>query len=350
MNSLTKKIIATFKIVIPISIVIWLCIQAQRNNPDIFAQLRTSQKNWALLGTSVALIFAANTLCFIRWHILLRAIEINISIFNTLRLGFLGFLFGFVAPGQLGGDLFKAVFIAREQRDRRTAAVATILIDRVCGLYGLLLVTSSGLLVTGLAAEDPYVEMIANATYACTILGAIGIALLLTPGMTRSRLANSVTGIPKIGKLFRRIFNATDMFQQKKPVLLLIGIVSVVVHLLNAVGLFVGSRGIYADSPSLMQHLVISPMAGVAGALPLFPGGTGSYEAAVKILYDLFSASDAQGRGVVIGLMYRFTTIVVAAVGLIFYWTGRREVDEVIERARSESSKELQPQGESITT
>jgi uncharacterized membrane protein YbhN (UPF0104 family) len=342
---LKKLIIPALKIVLPIAIIGWLCVRAQQENPEIFARLWTSQKNWGLLGLSVTLIFAANTLCFVRWYVLLRAIEIDISIFNTLRLGFLGFLFGFVAPGQLGGDLFKAVFIAREQRERRGAAVATILIDRVCGLYGLLVVTATGLLVTGLASEDPYVGMIAKATYSCAILGAAGIVVLLIPGMTRSRLAMFAAGLPRIGLLFRRIFIATDMFRRQKPVLILIGVVSICVHVLNAVGLFVGARGIYGDAPTLMQHLVISPLAGVAGALPLFPGGAGTYEAAINILYDLFSPANAQGRGLVIGLMYRFATIIVAGVGLVFYWRGRREVEDVIEQVKSETTLEprLQP-------
>jgi len=337
-NLLKKILVPVLKIVIPIAIIVWLCIAVQRKHPETFSTLWTSEKNWGFLALSVLLIFGANALSFVRWHLLLRAVDINIRLIDTLRLGFLGFLFGFVAPGQLGGDLFKAVFIAREQRERRTAAVATILIDRVCGLYGLLLVTTAGLMITGLANEDSRVGMIAKATYACTIIGGIGIVVVLTPGMTRGRLASMVTRIPKAGKLFRRVLNAIDLFQQRKRVLLLIGIFSVVVHLLIAIGLSFGARGIYDEVPSMAQHLVISPLAGVAGALPLSPGGLGSYEVAVTFLYDLLSPDSAQGHGVVVGLLYRFTTIAVAATGLVFYWTGRREVADVMNQVKAEAA------------
>ncbi|MCA9216389.1 MAG: flippase-like domain-containing protein [Planctomycetales bacterium] len=295
---------------------------------------------------SVFLIFSANALTFVRWHLLLKAIDINIRLMTTLRLGFMGFLFGFVAPGQLGGDVFKAVFIAREQRKRKLAAIASILIDRLCGLYGLLLVTAAGLLVTGLAARHAFVNIVANATYACAIIGGFGIAVILTPGATRSRIALSATNIPAIGRAVRRLFRATELFQQRKLVLLQIGLLSLIVHLLVAIGLFAAARGIYSDSPGIEDHLVISPIAGVAGALPLFPGGAGSYEAAVDVLYDLFSPPTVAGRGVVVGLLYRFATIIVASVGLVFYWTGRREVSDVLQQVRAET--ELCPPGEQL--
>ena len=334
---MTNAILTLLKIIAPIAIIGWLCVRAQQDDPEVFLQLTASEKQWDQLLLAFGLIFAANGLTFVRWHILLRAVDIEIGLFDTLRLGFMGFLLGFVAPGQIGGDLFKAVFIAREQRQRRTAAVATILIDRICGLYGLLLVAAIGLLSTGLAQQNPYVNMVARVTYACTILGAFGITIVLMPGVGQGRAAQFARRLPRVGKLFRRVFHAAKLFQLRKRVLIMIGALSVGVHLMVAFGLYAGAHAIYDDAPTLSQHLIISPISGVAGALPLFPGGAGSYEAAVNILYDLFSGANAKGRGVVVGLMYRFTTIIVAAVGMLFYWIGRREVADVIERVHVET-------------
>ena len=69
---------------------------------------------------------------------------------DAFRLGFLGYLFNFVSLGSVGGDLFKAVFIAREQHGKRAEAVATVVIDRVIGLYVLFFVASVAALATGM--------------------------------------------------------------------------------------------------------------------------------------------------------------------------------------------------------
>ena len=57
---------------------------------------------------------------------------------DAFRLGFLAFLLNFVSVGAVGGDLFKAFFIARDQPGRRTEAVATVVVDRLVGFYALL--------------------------------------------------------------------------------------------------------------------------------------------------------------------------------------------------------------------
>ena len=73
---------------------------------------------------------------FVRWYILVRAQDLPFSMANAMRLGSIGMYWNTFLPGSIGGDIIKAAFLAREQ-SRRTAAVATILFDRVVGLCGL---------------------------------------------------------------------------------------------------------------------------------------------------------------------------------------------------------------------
>jgi uncharacterized protein (TIRG00374 family) len=90
------------------------------------------------------------TLSFVRWHLLIRAQGIDIRLVDTLRLGALGFALIFVSPGAIGGDFFKAMFLAHGQPGRRTEAVATVVADRIIGLLTMMLLASVGILVTGL--------------------------------------------------------------------------------------------------------------------------------------------------------------------------------------------------------
>src|SRR5207248_3005242 len=67
---------------------------------------------------------------FYRWYILVRALDLPFRLRDALRLGLIGCYFNAYLPGSVGGDILKAAFIAREKPGRRTAAVATVLMDR----------------------------------------------------------------------------------------------------------------------------------------------------------------------------------------------------------------------------
>ena len=89
-------------------------------------------------------ISTISEMTFVRWYLLVRALQLQFRLVDAFRLGFLGYLFNFVVVGSVGGDLFKAIFIAREQPGRRAEAVATVLVDRIVGVYALVLVDQRG--------------------------------------------------------------------------------------------------------------------------------------------------------------------------------------------------------------
>lgn len=88
-----------------------------------------------LLATGIASIGLIIT--FLRWHMLVRAVGLPFTRYNAIRLGLVGYYFNTFLPGSIGGDIVKAYAIAKEQ-SRRTVAVATVLIDRIIGLWALI--------------------------------------------------------------------------------------------------------------------------------------------------------------------------------------------------------------------
>ena len=125
----------------------------QLRDDDGFQRLLEQPKNWGMLAAAQALVLTALAVNYIRWYVLGRALDLDFSIRDAFRLGALGMLLNQVSPGALGGDLFKAVFIAREQPGKRTEAVASVLIDRVVGLYAMLLVASLGYAIVSQTTE-----------------------------------------------------------------------------------------------------------------------------------------------------------------------------------------------------
>jgi len=318
-------------------LVVWLLIRTWRANSEPLRILFENPRNPALLAASFAVILLAIVLSFVRWHLLLRILDIPIRLRDTLRLSFLGFLLNFVALGGVGGDLFKAVFIWREQPKFRAEATATILVDRACGMYALLLVASIALWLSNLAADSKLIASIAFFTYLLTVIGTLGVLIAMTPQLVQSSLAERATQLPKIGPALRRLMDAVRQYQNSKPRLFVVGLVSLSVHILVAIGVYFASRGLYYDIPTVAEHFVISPLACVAGTLPLTPGGLGTYEFAMDELYSLVSPDGAKGRGLVVALCFRLASIVAAGVGVYFYWLRHREVMQVLREAEQQS-------------
>src|SRR5262245_9020199 len=73
---------------------------------DGFARLWHEPKDWRMLTIGLLCTLASITLTFVRWHVLIRALDLKFRLIETLRLGALGFAFNFVSLGSIGGDLF----------------------------------------------------------------------------------------------------------------------------------------------------------------------------------------------------------------------------------------------------
>ncbi len=333
-----KKLgVAAVKYGVSLAIVGWLLWDARGN--ELFATLVQSHKDWSLLALAWLACFAAVAATFVRWFLLVRALGLPFSLRDAFRLGFLGYLFNFVSFGGVGGDLIKAVFVARQMPGRRAEAVATVAIDRLIGLYFLFILASGTLLLTGqLASPAAQVRVIGQAALACTGLGAIALVLLLVPGVTNGRLSQALARLPRIGTTLHKLILAVRIYRTRAGVLTAAGILSLVVHACNSVGIYLAARGILPEAPSLADHLVAVPLAMVTGVLPLPVGGLGAFEGVLEFMYRHIPSGlgAIKGSGLLAAFVYRLITVAIAAVGMGYYFAGRREVVSLVQAAEQE--------------
>lgn len=309
-----------------------------------FAQLWNQPKNWPTLLAAAAVSMAAVVVTFIRWYYLVRALELPFTLRDAFRLGFLCYLLNFVSVGIVGGDLFKAIFVAREQPGRRAEAVATVVLDRVIGLYALFLVASTAILLTGLIANPlREIRIISWATLGCTALGGLGVLTMLTPGFTSGAVSEFLTGLPRVGHTLGRLIWAVRMYRRKYWVLIGTTLMSFVVHALSTSGIYLIARALPGNDLGLAQHFVAVPLAFVTMILPLPGMALGAFEAAIEFLYlNLPSVVPiTKGQGFVVAIAYRAITILIASVGMGIYLSNRRDVSRMMHDA--ESAEESPP-------
>jgi hypothetical protein len=339
---LKKKIlIGTVKIGISAAILAWLAIQAHRN--AVFTDLAVRPKHWELLASAAAVCFAAVMITFVRWYYLVRALDIPFTLREAIRLGFLGFLFNLAPMGIVGGDLLKAVVLARKQTGHRAEAVATVLVDRIIGLYVLFLVASAAIGLTGLW-QNPVLEVqvVCKLTWVVTAVGTAAVVLPLFAGLTGGNVTGLIGRLPYAGEMAQRLLGAVRVYRRRFGVLILSALMTVPVHCLFAVAVYMIAIALYDPVLPLGTHFVVVPLSASTAVIP-FP--MGPFEAVLDRLYAVVPLPGgglmAAGQGLVVALVYRVVTVLLAAVGMFYYLVSRREVSEMMHSADLEEEAGL---------
>jgi len=95
------------------------------------------QANLRYLALALFLYLSSLVVRAYRWFILLRGLDSNVSFGRLVRLYFVGQFFSSFLPTQFGGDVMRALELTEETDS--SAAVGTVLLDRMSGLLVLLL-------------------------------------------------------------------------------------------------------------------------------------------------------------------------------------------------------------------
>ena len=342
---LQRIVLNALKYGVTLALVAYVLVTAYRD--QAFSQLTEQPKNWPVLAVAAVAGLGAVLLTFVRWALLVRALDLPFTLKDALRLGFLGYLLNFVSLGAVGGDLFKAVFVARQFPGRRPEAVATVVLDRVIGLYMLFVMATVAILATGqLANADESVRVISRGAIFATLAGAAGVIVLLIPGVTQGGFSSLLNRLPKVGPIFGKLLGAVRIYRRRPGVLVLAAALSVGVHSLSTLSVYLVARGLPGECPSLADHFVMIPLAFVTGVLPLPGNGLGAFEVVVKTLYERVPVKMhvAEGHGFVVSLGYRAVTILIALIGVCYYLASRGEVTSVLAEAERElDDEEEQP-------
>jgi uncharacterized membrane protein YbhN (UPF0104 family) len=328
------------KLALAVAILVYLVFKAR----DGFAKLAEQTVYWPLLLAGLACTLVAAGLSFVRWHLLIRALSIEIALPQTMSLGALGMALNFVSPGSIGGDFFKAVFLAHGQPGKRTEAVASVVADRVLGLLTMLALASVGILATGLfATQSVPVRVLCRGILTFAAVSWAGVALLLfVPALSGPGLRRWVESLPLVGTTAGRLLGAVQAYRCQRRTLVVAFFISIVMALCFVTSYYAIARGLPVHEPTWAQHLVIVPTAGLVGAIPVTPSGLGTTELAVEELYEAMPGGDGnrEGDGTMVAIGRRATEVVVALLGLVYYLTHMRKVREVYAEAEEMTNDE----------
>jgi uncharacterized membrane protein YbhN (UPF0104 family) len=282
--------------------------------PRVFTGLEPSGLGLAFLALLAGLGFGVT-----RWWRILNLAGCPSSWANTLRLALLGVFFNLVFPGLTGGDVPKAVLVVREHPERRADALTTVVIDRLVGVWALVLLAT--LVAWGGGERFAPLRL---PSLAALVLGTVGLFLVLVPGPRRALGVDGLLERLPQGERLKKLEVAAELYRGHRGELLGSVLLSLGNHLAVALGVFAIGRAL-GDDLGVLAYLAIVPVVSLISALPISPGGWGVGEAAYGTLFQMMGAEAA--LGVAVSVTYRLCNVALGLVGgLLLLAPGGREV------------------------
>jgi glycosyltransferase 2 family protein len=283
----------------------------------------TGQIQWHFFVLALVTSLASVLMTLVRWYFLVRAQDLPFTLPNAIRLGLVGFFFNTFLPGSVGGDIVKAAFIAREQQSRRTTAVATVIMDRVIALWGLVCFVAmlgSAFWLTGTLENQASKDIVLSA------LGIVGASVIgwlvlgFLPERRAERFAARLSVLPKVGHAAAEFWRAVWMYRCRKKTIALALVLSWIGHVGFVLTFYFCVLTLWDASqkiPTFSEHFLLVPIGLVIQAAPLFPGGAGIGELGFGGLYALLGCPAA--LGVLGSLVYRVVNWILGGLGYVVF-------------------------------
>ncbi len=267
-------------------------------------------------GLSVALGMALAGICAtaMRWWRLLGAAGCPTGLWPATRLTFIGFFFNIVVPGLTGGDLVKAVMVARSHPERRAAAAMSVLVDRLMGV--LVLVAMGAVAILWLGDRFPYPR---EPILIGLALGAGGLFAYASPSLRRRIGFERLLARLPMASTLKQIDDALVVCARKPRELAWAMFFSLfnqtcVMGALIALGASFGETAL-----DVANYVVVGSIGNLVSAIPLTPGGVGVAETVYGELFELQGGSWTLGFAVAIA--WRLCMVTAGLCGGLFLLT-----------------------------
>jgi uncharacterized membrane protein YbhN (UPF0104 family) len=299
-------------------------------NSEALGQIAAAPKDWRFAGLAVALVAASYLVMFARWFVLVQAQGFVLRYRDAVRYGFVGQATNFVAPGTVGGDLFKAVLLARDQSSRRAVAAATVVLDRLLGVLGLFLVGTVATLVPHDFPESPAVKANTTLLWIGSVGGLAAVGLMLHPATTAWGWVNRLARLPLVGGVLGDLLEGMKLYQSRPWAVLGALGMALVNNSGTITALYCCARAMQAPwAPGLVAHFYFRPSADLFGAASMIPGGVGALEFAIREAYVLLnpgavSDAEAAAAGFSAAIAFRVVSVSVSMIGLCWALVWRR--------------------------
>lgn len=315
MKARTKSLVVfALKALVATVLITWLV----RSGVLKFGALSIFLERPILLVADLALFSFSVLTTTVRWRVLLGLANAKIPFGRALQLQLTAFFFNVVVPGNVGGDVVKALYVARDEDPaKRTTILLIVFVERLLGMGALVLVASTVLILRGpVIWEDPQLRQLAVA------VGVLGVGTVLGPVMfvlmmrrAGDRLEKWTSGPSAFARLAARLVAAARLLSSGPRRLVIALGLSMLSHAATMTFFTALTRVITQRDVPFSAVATVFPLGILTMVLPISPAGLGVGHVAFA---RLFESIGIEGGATVFNV-YLIGQLVPCLLGVIPY-------------------------------
>ena len=286
--------------------------------PELWESL-TQISPWIFFG-SVLLVGVLLCLGVVRWRMVLRVHGLALPFGRAAEISLVAHFFNSFFLGSTGGDLMKAYYAARETHHKKTEAVVTVFVDRLVGLWAMLLfacimmVPNWSLLTSDRMLRLPILIVL------CMLLGCSGLVLLAFYGGVSRRWSGArdwMRRLPK-GEWLEQLLEACRLFGRERFFVSRALLISMALNAVTVLQFMLLAHGLKLHIPALNLFVIVPTIICIA-SLPITPSGLGVRENLFVIMLAATAISVPATSALSLSLLAYAGTLVWSLVGGVVY-------------------------------
>jgi glycosyltransferase 2 family protein len=273
---------------------------------------------WSYLAAVLVLLFLTRLIASYRWYALLKQVDVAVRVGDIVRLVFVSSFVGYFMPGTLGIEALRIYGFARSSANA-ALAVASVAVDRLLGMFALILLALLGLALLPTALPEIAAAALPAGIGQAGWLGLLALCVLvaaaLNPPLRRLAL-HLVSRWRRLQDGARKVFAILDIYRARPWALLYNAIVAVGFHLLRCAAVGIGAAAFGVELPPVV-YVALTPLITMLARIPISIAGLGVQEAGFVYFYGAFGMPAEVA--LLLSLVIRAGTILSSAPGAWFY-------------------------------
>lgn len=319
----TKKLLVqSLKILFSAGIIFWLVQSGKLNFTSLRNMLSPGAAAMAISLVLLNLFFASE-----RWRVLIRSQGLNAHPGSVLKLSLIGTFFNFAMPGGVGGDVIKAYYFTKDQPGSKVVAVTSVLMDRVLGLFAMILLALL-VMIYDLQhiAKIPVLLTLFWFILSLFVIFIISLSLIFSQVIyAHGTLKRIIQKLP-LSMKFMKLYESMHLYGRDGKRFFQVIILSLSSQVCSIIFLYLaGTLAGFSDIPA-KTYFLVAPIGFMATAIPISPAGVGVGQAAFYFLFNLYNGQTSEVGPTCI-TAFQVVTFLTSLSGAFFYLRRKDRVE-----------------------
>lgn len=279
------------------------------------------ERPW-LLAMDLGLFVVGALVATLRFRVLLGLAGVDAKLATVFKLQMTAFFFNVVIPGNIGGDVVKALYVARDApKEKRTSILLVTFVERVLGLAALVLMGSAVTLARPGTWSDPLLRPLAATVCGLGATISVGGALaLFVVRRTGARLDAYTSGPSKLSRVLNQLTRSMQLVSSGPHRLVVALLLSMASHGLCMAFFTVLTEALLQREVPYSSVATVFPLGLLTLVLPISPSGLGVGHLAFKRLFEAIGLSG----GATVFNVYLLGQITPCLLGVFWFLSLRR--------------------------